>query len=314
MKILITGGTGFLGRALQRQLAGHEVMAVGRNGGDLCHPATAEIMLNKFRPDVVYHLAAVVGGIGANMRRPGDFWRENMLMGVNVLEACRFVGVKKVILVGTTCSYPERPKTIPFIEEELFAGYPEPTNAPYGIAKRALLEGGRAYRDQYGLDVVSCIPTNLYGPGDNFDPNTSHVIPALMRKLHTARSSDHYRTTGNVKVILWGSGRATRDFLYVEDAAAGLALMANYDGRAGSINLGSGGEVSIRWIVSDIAMAMGIDPHTLEILWDHSKPDGQPRRVLNCDKAKRYLGWESKTTLLDGLRKTYEWYLKEVKK
>lgn len=308
MKILVTGGRGFLGKHLCSVLKDYgpldgsgrltyTVVPVGRAEANLDSYSMALRLFQQQKPDVVYHLAASVGGIGANQRNPAVFWRDNLLMGVHVLDAALATNVKKLIMVGTTCSYPKSPKTIPFVEEELFQGYPEPTNAPYGIAKLALLTGAQAYKKQFGLDVVTAIPTNLYGPGDNLDPEASHVIPALMRKFMHAAA--HKAKT----VELWGTGKATRDFLFVRDAAKGLARMINYD-RAEPVNLGSGIEVSIKQLATKIA---AITHFNGTIIYDHSKPDGQPRRCLDTTYALSRLDWRASTSLDDGLDQTYEW-------
>jgi GDP-L-fucose synthase len=304
MKILVTGGTGFLGRHLCQILEGaqYDVIPIGSSDYDVRDKSQVELMMSYHRPEIVYHLAAKVGGIGANRENPGKFWYENLAMGMNVMEAARLVGVSKLVLVGTTCSYPKVPPTIPFREADLYDGFPEETNAPYGIAKRCLIEGGRAYRMQYKMNVVGAIPTNLYGPHDNFDLNSSHVIPALIRKFHEAKEQGR-------EVTLWGTGRATRDFLYVTDAARALANMLSYDAEE-PVNIGSGSEVSIEKLAGVIASVVG---YAGGISWDLTKPDGQPRRVLDTDRATNYLKWKPEVSLYDGLKKTYEWMLENVK-
>ena len=301
MNILVTGGTGFLGGHLVRVLRdGGHVVDWSDSRYDLRDANAASALMKWKRWDVVYHLAARVGGIGYNRRYPANLWRDNLLMGLNVLDACRETNAPKLVMVGTACSYPKRPQTIPFVEDELFDGYPEETNAAYGIAKRALIAGAAAYREQYGLNVVTAIPTNLYGPGDNFDPESSHVIPAMMRKFEAAKAA------GRPTVELWGTGSASRDFLFVEDAAAALVKMAGYDGLEGPVNLGSGREVSI----SDLAEIMrGVVGYRGAIVWDDASPNGQPRRVLDCTRALKHLGWSAETALEDGLKKMYAWWV-----
>ena len=301
MNVLVTGGTGFVGRHLVRALrdGDHDVdWSDGRY--DLREANCANSLMTWKHWDVVYHLAAKVGGIGYNRRYSAELWRDNLLMGINVLDACRQAKMPKLVMVGTACSYPKRPRTIPFVEEELYDGYPEETNAAYGIAKRAVLAGARTYREQYGLDVVTAIPTNLYGPGDDFDPETSHVIPAMMRKFEAAKAAS--RPT----VELWGHGSATRDFLYAPDCAAALVKMAGYDGSAGPLNLGSGREVSI----ADLAEIMrGVVGYGGAIVWDGASPDGQSRRALDAAKARVQLSWVASTPLEEGLKKMYDWWV-----
>jgi GDP-L-fucose synthase len=255
-------------------------------------------ILQKTRPDSVIHLAATVGGIGANQANPAVFWQQNLLMGINVLDACLGTGVIRLLIVGTTCSYPRAPKTVPFIEEELFDGYPEPTNAPYGIAKRCLITGAMAYRKQFGLDVVAAIPTNLYGPWDNFDPKSSHVIPALIRKVHDA----HVR--GEKLVEIWGTGKATRDFLYVADAAEALVTLLQKGASGSTVNIGSGREVAIGQVAEAICATVGFKG---KAVYKPDMPDGQPRRVLDTSKMKS-LGWKASTILPHGLAQTYDWW------
>ncbi|HWW74295.1 MAG TPA: GDP-L-fucose synthase, partial [Pyrinomonadaceae bacterium] len=250
------------------------------------------------RPEIVIHLAAVVGGIGANRENPGRYFYENLMMGAQLIEGARLHGVEKFVQVGTICAYPKF-TPVPFKEEDLWNGYPEETNAPYGVAKKALLVQCQAYRDQYGLNAVYLLPVNLYGPGDNFDPNTSHVIPALVKKFVEAVNA----CAPTVEV--WGTGAATREFLYVDDAAEGLVLATElYDGRE-PVNLGAGREISIRELAETIARETGFRG---EIVWDASKPDGQPRRALDTGRAEELFGFRARTDFLEGLRRTIEWY------
>ena len=249
-------------------------------------------------PTLVIHLAAVVGGIGANRENPGSFFYENIMMGVQLMEAARRHSVEKFVQLGTVCAYPKFAQ-VPFKEDDLWNGYPEETNAPYGIAKKALLVQAQGYRDQYGLNAIYLLPVNLYGPGDNFDPASSHVIPALIKKCVDAVER------GERAIEVWGTGRATREFLYVDDAAEGIVLAAEkYNGRE-PINLGSGHEISIRDLVNLIAKETGFDG---EIIWDASKPDGQPRRALDVTRAAELLGFRARTDFVEGLRRTIEWY------
>jgi GDP-L-fucose synthase len=295
-RILVTGGSGFLGSHLVERLRdeGHDVVAPRSREYDLQHEDGAQRLFADTEPEVVYHLAALAGGIGANRAEPGRFWYANLLMGAYVLEQSRLHGVGKVVMLGTICEYPKH-TPVPFHEDELWNGYPEETNAPYGIAKKAHLVGGQAYRDQYGMDVIHLLPVNLYGPRDNFDLETSHVIPALIRKM----------TAGDERVVLWGDGSPTREFLYVDDAAAGIALAgARYDG-AEPVNLGSGTEISIRDLAELIAELTGFDG---EIEWDTTKPNGQPRRNLDVSRARERFGFEARTSLRDGLATTIAWY------
>ena len=250
------------------------------------------------RPEVVMHLAAVVGGIGANRENPGRYFYENLMMGVQLIEGARLNGVEKFVQVGTICAYPKF-TPVPFKEDALWDGYPEETNAPYGVAKKALLVQCQAYRDQYGMNAIYLLPVNLYGPGDNFDPSTSHVIPALIKKFVDASEA------GARAVEVWGTGEATREFLYVGDAAEGLVLATEaYDGRE-PVNLGSGLEMSIRELAELIARETEFRG---EIVWDISKPDGQPRRALDVTRAEQLFGFRARVGFIEGLRKTIEWY------
>jgi GDP-L-fucose synthase len=300
-RVMVTGGGGFLGRAVVRRLeaSGATDVFVPRSPDyDLRTLAGIERVLADGRPELVIHLAAVVGGIGANRENPGRFFYENAIMGIQLMELARLAGVAKYVQVGTVCSYP-RLTPVPFKEDDLWNGYPEETNAPYGLAKKMLLVQGQAYREQYGFNVIHLIPVNLYGPGDNFDPASSHVIPALIRKCVDARES------GADHIDVWGTGAASREFLYVDDAAEGIVLAAErYDG-AEPVNLGVGREIAIRDLVELIARLTGFEG---EIRWDPSKPDGQPRRALDTSRASERFGFEAETSFDEGLRRTIEWY------
>ena len=300
-RVLVTGGAGFLGSALVEALRarGCTEIAVPRSREyDLTDAAAIEALFARERPEIVFHLAAVVGGIGANRENPGKFFYENALMGIQLIEHARRHAVEKTIVAGTVCAYPKF-APVPFKEDDIWDGYPEETNAPYGIAKKALLVQCQAYREQYGMNAIYLLPVNLYGPRDNFDPRSSHVIPALIRKAIEARES------GSDEMVVWGDGSATREFLYVDDAAEGLVTAAErYDG-AEPVNLGCGEEIPIRELVELIAELCGFRGR---IAWDTSKPNGQPRRKLDTTRAEREFGWRSGTALRDGLRRTILWY------
>ncbi len=300
-RVCVTGGGGFLGRRVVASLRARgceDVYVVRKSEYDLVRGEDVARLYRDARPEVVIHLAAVVGGIGANRENPGRYFYENLMMGVQLIEAARLNNVEKFVQVGTICAYPKF-TPVPFKEDALWDGYPEETNAPYGVAKKALLVQCQAYRDQYGMNAIYLLPVNLYGPGDNFDPNTSHVIPALIKKFVDAKDSSAR------EVSVWGTGEATREFLYVDDAAEGIALATEvYDGRE-PVNLGSGLEVSIRELAELIARETEFRG---EIVWDTSKPDGQPRRALDVTRAEQLFGFRARVSFIEGLRKTIEWY------
>ncbi len=304
MRALVTGGSGFLGTQVVERLRerGHETVVPRRDEHDLTKAEDTARLFAATRPDLVFHLAAEVGGIGANRANPGRYWYANLAMGVNVLEESRRANLDKLVLVGTVCSYPKF-APVPFREDSLWDGYPEETNAPYGIAKKALLVGAQGYREQYGLNAVYLVPVNLYGPGDNFDLEKSHVIPALVRKMAEAKARD------DDQVELWGDGSPTREFLYVEDCAEALLLAAErYDGPE-PINLGTGEEISIRDLAGLVAEFTGYEG---EIVWDTSKPNGQPRRKLDVTRAEDLFGFRAPTPFREGLRRTVAWYLDQA--
>ncbi|MFM8377765.1 MAG: GDP-L-fucose synthase family protein [Planctomycetia bacterium] len=302
-RIVVTGGAGFLGRAVCRVLRGRgvpeeRIFVPRRKDFDLTVEADVERLYDTARPDVVIHLAAEVGGIGANMAQPGRFFYANMAMGLHLVEHARRHGLGKFVHTGTVCAYPKY-CPIPFREDDLWNGYPEETNAPYGVAKKAIFVMLDGYRRQYGLASAVVVPVNLYGPGDNFDPASSHVIPALIRKCEEARLS------GASEVVCWGTGSATREFLYVDDAAEGIVRAAETMDEPVPINLGGGVEIAIRDLVTKIAAACGF---TGRVVWDSSKPDGQPRRALDISRARTLLGWEPKQTFDAGLAATVAWW------
>lgn len=300
-QVVVTGGAGFLGSVLTDLLraAGARVFVPRRRDCDLTDPRACERVLTEVRPQVVFHLAAAVGGIGANRADPGRFFYENMAMGLHLVEAARrYGGLEKLVMAGTTCAYPAD-TPLPMREDDLWSGYPEPTNAPYGVAKRALLVMVQAYRAQYGLNAIYLIPANLYGPGDNFDLETSHVIPALVRKCVEAVAGDA------PEIVAWGDGTPTREFLHVRDAARGLILAAErYDG-SDPVNLGTGVEISIRDLLRQIAELSGYGGR---IVWDTAQPGGQRRRRLDVSRAKEAFGFEAQVPLVEGLQETIAWY------
>ena len=304
-RILVTGGAGFLGTKVVKELndRGYKDIVVPRSREcDLTEQTQVRKLLADTRPQLIIHLAAVVGGIGANRENPGKYFYDNSIMGVMLIEESRRAKVEKFVSVGTICSYPKF-TPVPFKEDDLWSGYPEETNAPYGLAKKMLLVQLQAYRDQYGFNGVYLMPVNLYGPADNFDHASSHVIPALIRKCVEAKQA------GEKKVELWGDGTPTREFLYVDDAARGIVMAAeSYDG-AEPVNLGSGWEVTIKDLAEKIATQVGFEG---EIVWDWSKPNGQPRRRLDTTRAKQLFNFEAQTSLTDGLKQTITWYQTQV--
>jgi len=300
-KILLTGGNGFLGSFVKERLIAH-----GANEENIFTPTAEELNLVVWEncqkavnnQDIVIHLAAKVGGIGFNREKPGELFYDNALMGIQMIEAARQAGVEKLVAIGTICAYPNNPP-VPFKEEDLWSGYPEETNAPYGLAKKMMLVQSQAYRDQYGFNSIYLLPTNLYGPRDNFDPKNSHVIPALIRKVSEAMesNSDH--------IDVWGTGSASREFLYAEDAAEGIVLATERYDKSDPVNLGTGREVTIKETVETICRLMDFQG---EIRWDSTKPDGQPRRQLDTARAKEGFGFEARISFEDGLKKAIEWY------
>ena len=302
-RIAVTGGEGFLGRAVVARLQAEGCTHIGvprHRDYDLRTEAGVRGFYEQLRPEIVIHLAATVGGIGANQERPGEFFYDNAIMGTQLIEFGRRAGIEKFVCIGTVCSYPKF-TPVPFREEELWNGYPEETNAPYGLAKKLLLVQSQAYRRQYGLNAIYLIPVNLYGPGDNFSLTTSHVIPAMLRKCVEAKIANRQSIT------LWGNDSSTREFLYVDDAARGIVqAIQRYDG-AEPVNLGAGWEISIRDLAQRIAAQTGFEG---ELRWDTSRPNGQPRRCLDTSRAKKCFGFEAHTTLDEGLQATYEWYMK----
>ena len=303
-RIVVTGGSGFLGRHLVGRLkrAGCDRIFVPRRAEfDLTREADIRRLLKREQPEIVIHLAALVGGIGANRRNPGGFLYRNLIMGAQLIELSRMAGVEKFVQVGTICCYPKF-APVPFREEDLWTGYPEETNAPYGLAKKLLVVQLQAYRQQYGFNGVNLLPVNLYGPYDNFDPETSHVIPALIRKFVEARDR------GSRVVEVWGTGQATREFLYVEDAARAIHLAAERLDTSDPVNIGSGQEIRIAELAGMIAEKVGFRG---EVRFDPSQPDGQPRRCLDVTRAKQLLGFEARMPLAEGLERTIGWYLKD---
>lgn len=301
-KVIVTGGAGFLGSYVMHKLEkrGCKDIVVPRSKDyDLRREKAIIRLYEETHPDMVIHLAAKVGGIGANREKPGEFFYDNLIMGIQLIEQARLFGVGKFVAIGTVCAYPKF-TPVPFREEDIWNGYPEETNAPYGLAKKMLLVQSQAYRQQYGFNSIFLLPVNLYGPGDNFDPKSSHVIPALIKKCVDAVEG------GMDEIVVWGTGKASREFLYAEDAAEGILLAAEKYNELEPINIGAGSEISIKELVERIVELTGFKG---KIIWDTSKPDGQPRRCLDVTKAEREFGFRAITPLVEGLRKTIDWYL-----
>ncbi len=303
-RVVVTGGAGFLGSFVCQRLAelGVEKLFVPRSSEyDLREKEAIVRLFQETKPTLVIHLAGSVGGIGANRKNPGKFFYDNAIMGIQLVEWARQCGVEKLVAVGTVCAYPKF-CPVPFREEDLWKGYPEETNAPYGIAKKILLVQSQGYREQYGFNSIFLLPVNLYGPRDNFDLESSHVIPALIRKCSEARRSGH------PSIECWGSGTATREFLYVEDAAEGIVLAADRYDKSDPVNLGTGFEISIRELTECIARLTGFEG---EIRWNKAYPDGQPRRALDTSRAAKEFGFRARVSLEEGLKRTIEWYENE---
>ncbi len=304
-RVLVTGGAGFLGayvcETLEKKGCRH-IFAPRKSRYDLVEMEACRRVYQDAKPDVVIHLAALVGGIGANQENPGKFFYDNLMMGVQLMEQGRLFGVEKFVAIGTICSYPKF-TPVPFREENLWDGYPEETNAPYGLAKKMLLVQAQAYRRQYGMNSVFLLPVNLYGPKDNFDPASSHVIPALIKKCSDAMKA------GAKEIEVWGSGKATREFLYVEDCAEAIVLASEHYSKSDPVNLGAGFEISIADLANLIVRLTGFKG---VIRWDTSKPDGQPRRMLDTSRAEKEFRFKAKTTFEEGLAKTIEWYRKKA--
>jgi GDP-L-fucose synthase len=299
--VLVTGGAGFLGTHVVRHIRDQgcrAVMVPRSREFDLREKAAIISLFERAKPDLVIHLAAVVGGIGANRQHPGQFFYDNAIMGLQLMEQARLFGVAKFVVIGTVCAYPKF-TPVPFQETDLWNGYPEESNAPYGLAKKMLLVQAQAYRQEYGFNAIYLLPVNLYGPGDNFDPETSHVIPALIRKCLEAMEG------GQEEVVVWGTGRASREFLYVEDAAQAIVLGSERYRDPEPVNLGSGREISVKELVELIADLTGFKGR---LVWDTTKPDGQPRRRLDTTRAEQAFGFRAQTDLREGLKRTIEWY------
>jgi len=300
-RVTLTGGAGFLGYHTHQELlrrGARHIAIVRSRDYDLTQPENCHRLLADTRPDILIHMAAVCGGIGANMKQPGWFFYANAIMGISLLEAARRAGTPKVVIIGTICAYPKH-TPVPFKETDLWNGYPEETNAPYGLAKKMLLVQAQAYRQQYGCNFIYLLPVNLYGPRDNFDLETSHVIPALIRKMEEARIA------GRNTITLWGTGNASREFLYVADAAEGICLAAEYYDGPEPVNLGASREITIRQLAELVRQATG---YKGDIVWDPTKPDGQPRRALDTTRAEQLFGFRARTPLEQGIAATVQWW------
>ena len=303
-RLCVTGGAGFLGKHLIARLEhyGAKDIFVPRSADyDLVKGDDIARMIDNARPDIIIHLAAKVGGIGANMEKPGEFFYDNLMMGVQLIHQAWQRGVEKFVAIGTICAYPKY-TPIPFKEEDIWNGYPEETNAPYGLAKKMLLVQSQSYREQYGYNSIFLLPVNLYGPGDNFNPASSHVIPALIRKCLEAKER------GDMQIVAWGDGSPTREFIYAEDAAEGIALATMRYNSSDPVNIGSSFEISIKDLTETIARLCDFEG---DVVWDTSKPNGQPRRKLDTTRAKERFGFEAKTDFEEGLKKTIAWYKEE---
>jgi GDP-L-fucose synthase len=300
-RVVVTGGAGFLGsyvvESLKKKSCTH-ILVPHIEDYNLVDSQAVRRMYNDMKPDIIIHLAALVGGIGANRAHPGEFFYKNLIMGIQLIEEARLRGIEKFVAIGTVCAYPKF-TPVPFREDDLWNGYPEETNAPYGLAKKMLLVQGQAYRAEYGFNTIFLLPVNLYGPGDNFSPSSSHVIPALIKKCMDAidSESDH--------IVCWGTGSASREFLYVEDAAEGILLAAEHYNSSDPVNLGAGFEITIHDLAEKIVAITGFKG---KINWDQTKPDGQPRRCLDTSRARALFGFEARTSLDTGLQKTIDWY------
>ncbi len=304
-RIVVTGGAGFLGKHLIARLEKaccHNAFVPLHNEYDLTRLDSIERMFDEHRPEILIHMAAIVGGIGANRTNPGRFFYENAIMGIQLIEAARLRGVEKTVILGTICAYPKF-TPVPFSEDELWNGYPEETNAPYGLAKKMLLVQSQAYREQYGMNSIFLLPVNLYGPGDNFNLDSSHVIPALIRKCVEAVQA------GREEIVLWGDGSATREFLYAEDAAEGILLATERYDKPAPVNLGSGMEISIRDLATIITEMTGFKGR---VIWDTTQPNGQPRRCLDTCRAAAEFGFRAATPFEAGLRNTINWYIDSI--
>ena len=300
-KIIVTGGAGFLGKYVVRKLEERgcrDIFVPRSRDFDLTEREAIIRLYQKVDPDIVIHLAGVIGGIGANMENPGKFFYDNLIMGVQLIEQARLSGIEKFAAAGTICCYPKF-TPVPFKEEDLWNGYPEETNAPYGLAKKMLLVQSQAYRKQYGFNSIFLMPVNLYGPGDNFDPGSSHVIPALIKKCFDAIKNNQD------EIVVWGTGKATREFLYAEDAAEGIILAVEEYNKSEPVNIGAGFEISIRDLVE---LIVKLTEFTGKVRWDNSKPDGQPRRCVDTQRALKEFGFKAKMPFEEGLRRTVEWY------